>query len=1017
MGITITKRPDKEVSAGYDSRWLAINGGYPVFFTLYRKDFAITSIADDGNGFSQITVAGDITAELTEGQSIFFSSASMGDYTTIITAFAFATNTTITTNHVFTATATDSDAANYLNLLGARDDYKMLLQIYGTTNNNLLFEGKYGPSPDGKVDFDVAGALIPHISNEMDEDYPGIREADTNTTQPFYIKFAEFYSGSQFDGTVDPAFYRAVNCANQLRDTYGENMGDRVAFNADITPKAKWLTDFERPKFWPGYPFDLSSIVETNGVEPTISRHEESFNEALVSQATNFTNYPAGSDFSYPQRNATFLSTYPNTVCEVDVWLETDGTGDICAALATLSQAQKWNFQQAQVDPITGELLAIYIEANPLSGISSIDTHPQMTVTDGTNVWAYEWNATQGYYEAVAGPNYVTQYTNYTFSIASIDVTIYGQSCTTSFQQSYVFTESLASPPVASAGSVVADGGALKNGNDVTISYTYNDDESSPQDLASTVVELWYFDTSGGSGGAKIADLTHVSGSLTDNGVRTMDPYTVPVAAIGKYIGVKITPVATVQPTTGDEYIYVDPRIVVNNTAAVVLPTDNTDPTPFEFDVSIKSGAPYYLEFSDGSAAEYYVGTGALGGHDHSFSGVSTPHTCTVCCDPTDVLGLNAPSSGLNGTVDLSQCTELDGVLDLNGNANLTACTLPTTGTPVLSKISLKNTGITAFDMGSVRGNGTNYLFLQNCSSLASFAQNTGVSDVLYLGIQLQSTAVTTVDVSNFNSAVLLAISSNASLTSITYPSANATTVTSFQVHNCGNLTGTQDLSGCTGGFRGIFYAYSTDISGFTFPAKSAFDTLAASSLFITDFRVQGSNLSNPDFSNVTNLSGRVLMGNQSLGTVTFAASAYSGTFSELNIGSGGISSTLDLSSLVNWTDTAAITLSSNSSLSSITGPTMLAGKIQTFTVASCDFATNANIGWANMILATSSVDFNISTNSLPATEVDAGLAFLDTELTAGTGDIDFSGNTAPTAAGDTSAANLVTDGYTVTTD
>jgi len=458
MGITITKRPDKEVSSGYDSRWLAINGGYPVFFTLYRKDFALASVEDDGNGFTALHIAANITTQIAAGQKIYFLSAAMGQFVATITNFSYVSSeTVIQTNHIFTAGATDSDAGNYCNLLG-RDDYKMRIQVYGLDNNELLFEGKYSPTPAGRFDFDVSGAITPYISLDISEDYPAIREADTDTTQPFYIRYAEYYGGVQYSGTADPYFYRGVNAANQVRDPYAENMGNRVAFNADITPKAKWLSDFLQPTYFKGYPFSLTAIVETNGTAPEIRRWEEKFAANGTSAGLENATYPTGSDFSRPQINGTYLATYASSVAEVDIWLESDLSGDPCTTLAALTQPQKWSFQQPQFDVNTNELLAIYIEFNPLSGISALTTHPDITVTDGVNVWAYQWNAAQGYWDAVAGPNYLALGATYTFTIASIGVTMFGQACTTSFVQPYTH---------GNAGGGAYDSEAYSSGYDI----------------------------------------------------------------------------------------------------------------------------------------------------------------------------------------------------------------------------------------------------------------------------------------------------------------------------------------------------------------------------------------------------------------------------------------------------------------------------------------------------------------------------------------------------------------------
>lgn len=667
-----------------------------------------------------------------------------------------------------------------------------------------------------------------------------------------------------------------------------------------------------------------------------------------------------------------------------------------------------------------GELVGILIALNPSGLIQAITAYGAGTLfKEGSQDTTMSWNAIQGRYEPDSAPYLLENDTNYTFTVQMNVTTVGGSDCTFTYSQPFRTGTVEATAPTANTLYITQVDSQLKEGSNLAAGYTYNDAENNAQDLASTVVELWALDTNiSSSTGTKLFDLTHSSGTGTGNGVKTLDQVTIPASAIDKYIALKVQPVSDTAPTTGIEYWFIFDQTVVADIAAVVLPTDFTNPIPFEFSVRVKSGAGYYLEFSGNATPEYYEGNGSLNGHSHTFTTVSTPHTVTICCDPTDILGVTSIGSGLNGSVGLSTTTELANVLDLSSNANLTGVPLPTTGTPVLQRISLQNTGITAFDMGSVRGDGSNFLFLFGCTSLATFAQNTGVSDVLYRGLRLQNTVITSADVSNFNSASLLAISANSVLASITYPTANTTRVTSFQTHDNPSLVGNQDLSGCTAGFSGIFYGYNNGVTGYTLPAKSVFDALASSTIYITDFRVQSSALVDPDFSAITNLSGRVLAGNQSLNTITFAASSYAGTFSELNLGSGGIVGALTLTSFDKWTDTGAMVLSSNSGLTSVSMPTMTAGKIKTLTMSSCDFATAAAFGLSGLILATDAISFNFSTNiNLPSGEVDTLLATLDSKLTTGTGTIDLTNTSAPGAAGDASVVSLAGKGYTVLTD
>lgn len=440
MPVTITSRPDKEIATNFDSRWLAINGGYPVLFTFYRKDYNIAQIAQDSVGFSEITIitsTGNITSQLAVGQSIYFSSASMGEITATITGFTFnGVNTVINTDHLFTAGSTDSDSANYINLLGSRSDYRLYIQVYGKANNELLSSNAYTPQPSGKIEYDVSGAITPHVNLDLDTTFPALNQANTNTTEPFYIKYAEYYGGNLLGYVADSKLYRGVNAANQILDSYDVNMGDRVAFNADITPKAKWLTSFEKPRYWPGYPFKMSVIFEPQGTQPGVARHEERFDEHGVSAGTGNTSFAASNNWDYVQEIG-LAGSYATTDCEVDLWLESDGLGDPCTSYAVLASGVKWLLQTWIMSG--NDVVGIYVIPNPLSGASAITAWPNGVIKDstGSTIATIQWNATLGYYE----PTTTTTLTPGAFYQAEIDpgltVTVWASSCTGIFRQAF----------------------------------------------------------------------------------------------------------------------------------------------------------------------------------------------------------------------------------------------------------------------------------------------------------------------------------------------------------------------------------------------------------------------------------------------------------------------------------------------------------------------------------------------------------------------------------------------------
>jgi hypothetical protein len=97
----------------------------------------------------------------------------------------------------------------------------------------------------------------------------------------YNISYSENWFGYEGDfsamSTTDLSYF--TNSAKQIQDLYGSNMGEYVPFleTTGPDPKAKFLSDFEVPTYFPGFPFSLSFIYseDLTGIETT--KREEKF--------------------------------------------------------------------------------------------------------------------------------------------------------------------------------------------------------------------------------------------------------------------------------------------------------------------------------------------------------------------------------------------------------------------------------------------------------------------------------------------------------------------------------------------------------------------------------------------------------------------------------------------------------------------------------------------------------------------------------------------------------------------
>ena len=108
-------------------------------------------------------------------------------------------------------------------------------------------------------------------------------------------------------------------------------MGEYVPFydgtsSPEVDGNAKFLSDFEKPTYFPDYPFDLSFIYSESLAGIVTTREEETFNVNGTSVSTSSTEL----DNSQVQNVNRLMieQSYAAGITEIDVWLNSDGTVD-----------------------------------------------------------------------------------------------------------------------------------------------------------------------------------------------------------------------------------------------------------------------------------------------------------------------------------------------------------------------------------------------------------------------------------------------------------------------------------------------------------------------------------------------------------------------------------------------------------------------------------------------------------------------------------------------------------------
>lgn len=323
MSATITTYPKKVIDseALQVSRWQAIWNN--LIYKLQRKDFLITSVAGDGSSpeVAVLTVTGTLPT-ITEGGTVYVNAGEyVGNYEVIS-----ATSGTITIDVEFGATAT-----GYVNLITDRPLYYLEVDIQqksGATYTSYATDKRVADST-GLITLDIASYVRSILNMDDEQPYTSRTWPDPNASAIVNIIFKEHWTGSdEAWSTVDEdEDYYIVNSAMQKLNTYGSNQGEWVPFPPDLVSppieqhKGKFLTEFTKPTYWEGYPFDLSFIYpkdfEDSAVRMSIVEELYNLNRVLQSSDDDIIDEDTNNVV-----RAMLNGSYASTIKEVDVYLK-----------------------------------------------------------------------------------------------------------------------------------------------------------------------------------------------------------------------------------------------------------------------------------------------------------------------------------------------------------------------------------------------------------------------------------------------------------------------------------------------------------------------------------------------------------------------------------------------------------------------------------------------------------------------------------------------------------------------
>jgi hypothetical protein len=330
MSVSIISFPQKTVDNNTSkvSKWSAVH--HAMKFGLHRRDFTVVCVANTDPlkmtiGFQGY--AGPISSILSVGDTVYLETPT-GSGTFTITDV-------VNPNYIYVTRGTFTAYGwGYVNL-NTRQNYFVRTQVWGVNeNNNYYYIGTSINKPDatGRLTVDASSFLKSAVDYDNEFQYNQINRKDLSLGGGFNITVQENWKNFEgtYSGISNTELRYFVNSAKQIQDLYGSNMGEYVPFyiatsSPEIDDDAKFLSGFEKPTYFPDFPFDLSFIYSESLASKVTTREEEDFNVNGASVGTLSTQLKTDQAQNV---NRLMITEPASGVKEVDVWLDSDGTAD-----------------------------------------------------------------------------------------------------------------------------------------------------------------------------------------------------------------------------------------------------------------------------------------------------------------------------------------------------------------------------------------------------------------------------------------------------------------------------------------------------------------------------------------------------------------------------------------------------------------------------------------------------------------------------------------------------------------
>jgi hypothetical protein len=261
-------------SAGKISNWNAAST--PIIFEYIRKDYITSVFTNTGSNLKLRYDGIDLTAIFDPGDVFYFQNTNgvltQGNITVLTSTFTGG-NTEV----VFV-----EDFADYSNSGGSwvndnvnRRNYRV---IVGISINGVSYAFQYTPNSTGYFTIDLSAIAQAAVSDRSFIPIPAGPVVEEEVDKWYEIainnlNFGVLYNTGSTDTDPGISAINVINAARQIGCQYDSNLYEYVAYqldpdNNDIE-SGQFLTRFDAPRVYEGWPFSLSFITSISNNDPT----------------------------------------------------------------------------------------------------------------------------------------------------------------------------------------------------------------------------------------------------------------------------------------------------------------------------------------------------------------------------------------------------------------------------------------------------------------------------------------------------------------------------------------------------------------------------------------------------------------------------------------------------------------------------------------------------------------------------------------------------------------------------